>query len=141
MEPAACDAQLAVQVGQVGLDRALLHEQLGRDPGVAASGRQQPWDLQLPLGQRLDQRRQLLPLQAQPYARARNVAASSTLKPRSAARTSESWVAGAQPRQGQRGVLAAGDHQMQRRWQVLEQDGDRLVHGLGAHGVGRQPGR
>ena len=31
----------------------------------------------------------------------------------------------ARPRQGQRGILAAGDHQMQRRWQVLEQDGDR----------------
>ena len=57
-----------------------------------------------------------------------------------------------QPRQGQRGVLAAGDNQMQRRWQVLEQEGDRVLHGLGTHevvvvqdqqGQGRagQPGR
>jgi hypothetical protein len=41
---------------------------------------------------------------------------------------------------------------MQRRWQVLEQEGDRVLHGLGAHevvvvqdqqGLGRagQPGR
>ena len=44
-------------------------------------------------------------------------------------------AAGAPPRQGQRGVLAAGDHQMQRRWQVLEQEGHRVVHRRGAHEV------
>ena len=44
-------------------------------------------------------------------------------------------MAGAQPRQGQRGVFAAGDHQMQRRWQLLEQEGDHGVHGRGAHEV------
>src|SRR6478672_1983019 len=37
---AAVDAELAVQVDQVGLDRALLDEQLGRDLGVGAPRRQ-----------------------------------------------------------------------------------------------------
>ena len=40
--------------GSGGLDRALLHEQLGRHLGVGAAGRQEPQHLQLPLGQRLD---------------------------------------------------------------------------------------
>src|SRR5215467_325353 len=37
---AAADAELAVQVDQVGLDRALLDEQFGRELGVGAPGRQ-----------------------------------------------------------------------------------------------------
>jgi len=49
------DAELAVQVDQMGLDRALLHEQLSRHLGVGAPGRQQPQHFQLPLGQRLDE--------------------------------------------------------------------------------------
>ena len=65
----------------------------------------------------------------------RKAAASSTLKPRSAARTSTSWSAGAEARQRQRRVLAAGDHQVQGRWQVVEQEGDRGVDVRGAHEV------
>ena len=43
--------------------------------------------------------------------------------------------AGAQSRQRQRRVLPAGDHQMQRRWQVFEQEDDRGVHGGVLDGV------
>ena len=44
-------------------------------------------------------------------------------------------AAGAQPRQGQRRVLAAGDHQVQGRRQVVEQEGDRRRARPGAHQV------
>ena len=65
---------------------------------------------------------------ASPITSLRYAAASSGVKRRSAARISTSSPRAAQPGQRQRRVGAAGDHQVQLRGQMVQQEGHPVLH-------------
>ncbi len=65
----------------------------------------------------------------------RNAAASDGVKRRSAARSSVSWPRARRRARGSRGVLAGGDDQVHPGRQVLDQEGQRVVHRPGVEDV------
>ena len=83
----------------------------------------------------LDQRRHLRLGQAQPHARAQERGRLLDAEAEFGRPDLGELAAGSQAWQRQGRVLAAGDHQVQGGWQVVEQEGDRGVDGRGAHEV------
>ena len=116
-----------VPAGEGGHERRRVGPVAQRQPGQLQPGR--------PALGALDQRRHLRLGQAQPHARAQQGGRLLDAEAQVGRPHLDELAAGAQARQRQRRVLAAGDHQVQGRWQVVEQEGDRGVDGRGAHEV------
>ena len=116
-----------VAAGEGGHERRRVGPVAQRQPGQLQPGR--------PALGALDQRRHLRVGQAQPHALAQERGRLLGAEAQVGGAQLGQLAAGAQARQGQRRVLAGGDHQVQRRRQVVEQEGDRGVDGRRAHEV------
>ena len=81
------------------------------------------------------QRRHLPLRQAQPHARVQELGGLLGSEAQVGGAHLGQLAAGAQARQRQRRILAGGEHQVDRRRQMLEQEGDGGVDGRGAHQV------
>ena len=117
----------AVPAGEGGHERRRVGPVAQRQPGQLEPGR--------PALGALDQRRHLRVGQAQPHATAQERGRLLDAESQVGGAQLGELVAGTEARQGQRRVLTAGDHQVQRRWQVVEQEGDRGMDVRSLHQV------
>ena len=121
-----------VPAGEGGHERRRVGPVAQGQPGQLQPGR--------PALGALDQRRHLRLGQSQPHARAQEGGRLLDAEAQVGGAHLGELVAGAEAGQRQGRVLAAGDHQMQGRWQVVEQEGDRGVDVSGRARGGSRPG-
>ena len=100
--------------------------------GPVAQGQPRQLQPRRPALGALDQGRDLRLVQAQAHARAQEGGRLLDAEGQVGRPHLDELVAGAETWQGERRVLAAGDHQVHGRWQVVEQERDRGVDGRGA---------